>query len=60
MLGISTVWKSGELKDGQELMECFAGLGFREVELEYRIDGNTFKQIKQFLNKTKNLKCYRN
>ena len=56
MLGISTVWKSGELKDGQKLMECFAGLGFREVELEYRIDGNTFKQIKQFLNKTKDLK----
>ena len=56
MLGISTVWKSGELKDGQELMECFAGLGFREVELEYRIDGNTFKQIKQFLNKAKDLK----
>ena len=56
MLGISTVWKSGELKDGQELMECFAGLGFREVELEYRIDGNTFKQIKQFLNKTNDLK----
>jgi sugar phosphate isomerase/epimerase len=56
MLGISTVWKSGELKDGQKLMECFAGLGFREVELEYRIDGNTFKQIKQFLNKAKDLK----
>ena len=56
MLGISTVWKSGELKDGQKLMECFAGLGFREVELEYRIDGNTFKQIKQFLNKTNDLK----
>ncbi len=56
MLGISTVWKSGELKDGQKLMECFAGLGFREVELEYRISGDTFKQIKQFLNKTKDLK----
>jgi sugar phosphate isomerase/epimerase len=26
------------------------------VELEYRIDGNTFKQIKQFLNKTNDLK----
>ena len=56
MLGISTVWKSGELKDGQKLMECFAGLGFREVELEYRISGDTFKQIKQFLNKAKDLK----
>jgi sugar phosphate isomerase/epimerase len=56
MLGISTVWKSGELKDGQKLMECFAGLGFREVELEYRISGDTFKQIKQFLDKAKDLK----
>ncbi|MGR3175343.1 MAG: sugar phosphate isomerase/epimerase family protein [Candidatus Scalindua sp.] len=56
MLGISTVWKSGELKDGQELMECFAGLGFRDIELEYRISGDTFKQIKQFLNKAKDLK----
>jgi sugar phosphate isomerase/epimerase len=56
MLGISTVWKTGELKDGQKLMECFAGLGFRDIELEYRISGDTFKQIKQFLNKTKDLK----
>ena len=56
MLGISTVWKSGELKDGQKLMECFARLGFREVELEYRISGDTFKQIKQFLNRAKDLK----
>ncbi len=56
MLGISTVWKSGELKDGQELMECFAGLGFRDIELEYRISGDTFKQIKQFLNKAKDIK----
>ena len=57
MLGISTVWKSmGKLKDGQKLMECFTGLGFREIELEYRIDGNTYKQIKQFLNRAKDLK----
>jgi sugar phosphate isomerase/epimerase len=56
MLGISTVWKSGELKDGQKLMECFAGLGFKDIELEYRISGDTFKQIKQFLNRAKDLK----
>ncbi len=56
MLGISTVWKSGKLKDGQELMECFTGLGFREIELEYRISGDTFKQIKQFLNRAKDIK----
>jgi sugar phosphate isomerase/epimerase len=56
MLGISTVWKSGELKDGQKLMECLAGLGFKDIELEYRISGDTFKQIKQFLNRAKDLK----
>lgn len=56
MLGISTVWKSGKVNDGQKLMECFAELGFREIELEYRISGETFKEIKQFLKKTDDLK----
>ncbi len=56
MLGISTVWKSGMIKDGQKLMECFAELGFREIELEYRISEKTFKEIKQFLKKTDDLK----
>jgi sugar phosphate isomerase/epimerase len=56
MLGISTVWKSGKVKDGQKLLECFAKLGFRDIELEYRISGDTFKEIKQFLRKTKDLK----
>ena len=56
MLGISTVWKSGEFKDGQKLMESLAGLGFREIELEYRISADTFKGIKQFLNKYKGCK----
>ncbi len=56
MLGISTVWKSGEFEDGQELMECLAGLGFREIELEYRISEDTFTGIKQFLKKSKDVK----
>ncbi len=37
-------------------MESFARLVFREIELEYRIDGNTFKGIKQFLEKTNDVK----
>ncbi|GAX62464.1 sugar phosphate isomerase/epimerase [Candidatus Scalindua japonica] len=49
MLGISTVWKSGECKNGQELMESLTRLGFREIELEYRISEDTFEEIKQFL-----------
>lgn len=56
MLGISTVWKSGEFKDGQELMESLVRLGFREIELEYRISQNTFEGIKQFLKKTNDVK----
>lgn len=55
MLGISTVWKSGELKDGQKLLESFAKLGFRDIELEYRISGETFREIRQFLKKAKDL-----
>ncbi len=56
MFGISTVWKSGEFKDGQKLMESLVCLGFREIELEYRITGDTFKGIKQFLKMTKDVK----
>ena len=56
MLGISTVWKSGEFKDGEKLMESLTGLGFREIELEYRISQDTFKGIKQFLKKRKDVK----
>jgi sugar phosphate isomerase/epimerase len=56
MLGISTVWKSGKVKDGQKLMEYLSKLGFRDIELEYRISGETFKEIKQFLRKTKDLR----
>ncbi|MFQ5686071.1 MAG: sugar phosphate isomerase/epimerase family protein [Candidatus Scalindua sp.] len=56
MLGISTVWKSGELKDGQKLMESLTSLGFREIELEYRISEDTFTEIKQFLKKSQDVK----
>ncbi len=56
MLGISTVWKSGMVKEGRELMECFTELGFREIELEYRISEKTFKEIKLFLKKRDDLK----
>ena len=56
MLGISTVWKSGEFKNGQKLMESITRLGFREIELEYRISQDTFEGIKQFLKKTNDVK----
>ncbi len=56
MLGISTVWKSGEFKDGQRLMESLTRLGFREIELEYRISGDTFREIRQFLKRSQDVK----
>ncbi len=49
MLGISTVWKSGAVKEGRKLLECFSKLGFENIELEYRISGETYREIKQFL-----------
>ncbi|MFQ5714635.1 MAG: sugar phosphate isomerase/epimerase family protein [Candidatus Scalinduaceae bacterium] len=49
MLGISTVWKSGAVKEGQKLMECFSKLGFEDIELEYRISDQTYREIKQVL-----------
>ena len=56
MLGISTVWKSGEFKDGQKLMESLVSLGFQEIELEYRSSGDTFTGIKQCLKETNDVK----
>ena len=56
MLGISTVWKSGAVKEGQKLMECFTKLGFEDIELEYRISGETYREIKQVLKNENGLK----
>ena len=56
MLGISTVWKSGAVKEGQKLMECFTKLGFEDIELEYRISGQTYREIKQVLKNGNSLK----
>lgn len=55
MLGISTVWKSGEIKNGQKLIECFHNLGFKNIELEYRISNETYREIKQFLKKEESI-----
>ena len=56
MLGISTVWKSGAVKEGQKLIECFSKLGFKDIELEYRISGQTYREIKQVLKNENSLK----
>ncbi|MDR4496797.1 MAG: sugar phosphate isomerase/epimerase [Candidatus Scalindua sp.] len=51
MLGISTVWKSQELKDGRELLKGLSRLGINNFELEYRISETTFAGIKKVLEK---------
>jgi sugar phosphate isomerase/epimerase len=56
MLGISTVWKSGAVKEGQKLLECFTKLGLKDIELEYRISEGTYREIKQCLKEDESLK----
>ena len=55
MLGISTVWKSQELKDGLELLKSLSSLGINNFELEYRISESTFTGIKKVLEKDNTL-----
>lgn len=56
MIGISTVWKSGEVKEGQKLLECFSNLGFKNIELEYRISVEAYREIKQLLKRERGLR----
>ena len=56
MPGISTVWKSGKIKEGRKLLECLSALGFKNIELEYRISVETYREIKQYLAEDENLK----
>jgi len=51
MLGISTVWQSGKIKNGEELFNKLYELGLNALELEYRISEETYKQMKPFLKK---------
>ena len=51
MIGISTVWQSGKIKSGEKLYGRIYGLGVSAVELEYRITGETYKQMKPLLKK---------
>ncbi len=49
MFGISTSWKTTEIKDGNLLMDELEKTGIPGVELEYRISGEAFNQIKKRL-----------
>ncbi len=53
MLGISTVWQSGKIKNGEELLNKIYELQAGAVELEYRINNETYAQMKPFLKRKK-------
>lgn len=51
MLGISTSFRSEIVSSGQEIMEAIVELGFKAIELEYRITWTMFQEIRSFLEK---------
>jgi sugar phosphate isomerase/epimerase len=55
MFGISTSWKSPEIRDGYRLIDELEKTGIPGIELEYRITTEAFHQIKKRL-KTNSLK----
>jgi len=44
--GVSTCWKSAEVNHGDELISAMARLGPPALELEYRITGRMFQQMR--------------
>ncbi len=49
MFGISTSWKTTEIRDGNRLIDELEKTGIPGLELEYRISGEAFSQIKKRL-----------
>lgn len=49
MFGISTSWKSSEIRDGDQLIDELEKTGIPGIELEYRITTAAFHQIKKRL-----------
>ena len=45
MIGLSTVWTSGDARSGDDLLGPILDLGFRGVELEYRITEQLYQDI---------------
>jgi sugar phosphate isomerase/epimerase len=46
MIGLSTVWTSRDARSGDDLLGPILDLGFEGVELEYRITGQLYKEIR--------------
>lgn len=53
MLGISTVWKSKTIRNGNALIKEMLDLELDGLELECRISGQTFKEMRPILKKNK-------
>lgn len=47
MFGLSTVWKSSKLNDGNRILDEYEKMGVPGIELEYRITADVFQQIKK-------------
>lgn len=45
MLGVSTCWWQGKMLSGEELVDDIVAMGFRGVELEYRISRVLYEQM---------------
>lgn len=45
MFGISTAWKSPEIKDGNQLIDELEKTGIPGIEIDYRINSTAFQQI---------------
>ncbi len=52
MIGLSTAWRSGEVKDAKELLSQLEGIGIKGIELDYRISEKTFREILPSLKKS--------
>ncbi len=52
MIGLSTAWCSGQIKEGKKLLSQFEEIGIKELELDYRINKKTFKEILPLLKKS--------
>lgn len=52
MIGLSTAWRSGQIKDAKELLSQFGEIGIKKLELDYRISEKTFKEMLPLLRKS--------
>ena len=52
MIGLSTAWRSGQIKDAKELLSQFEEIGIKKLELDYRISKKTFEEMLPHLKKS--------